>query len=148
MRYKLGRLSFIAAIILCISPSFAFDPIEIIDHRQNEMKFAQNLVRNIKADLLDQNTSEAFTSARKLEDWSHNLEALFPEGSEASMQNLSSASAAIWENPQAFDKAINMTQNQITKLIRALSTGDFKEAMIINNGLTTTCRACHQRFRN
>ena len=148
MRYKLGRLSFIAAIILCISPSFAFDPIEIIDHRQNEMKFAQNLVRNIKADLLDQNTSEAFTSARKLEDWSHNLEALFPEGSAASMQNLSSASAAIWENPQAFDKAINMTQNQITKLIRALSTGDFKEAMIINNGLTMTCRACHQGFRN
>ena len=148
MRYKLGRLSFIAAIILCISPSFAFDPIEIIDHRQNEMKFAQNLVRNIKADLLDQNTSEAFTSARKLEDWSHNLEALFPEGSEASMQNLSSARAAIWENPQAFDKAINMTQNQITKLIRALSTGDFKEAMIINNELTMTCRACHQGFRN
>ena len=148
MRYKLGRLSFIAAIILCISPSFAFDPSEIIDHRQNEMKFAKNLVRNIKADLLDQNTSEAFTSARKLEDWSHNLEALFAEGSEASMQNLSSASAAIWENPQAFDKAINMTQNQITKLIRALSTGDFKEAVIINNGLTMTCRACHQGFRN
>ena len=148
MRYKLGRLSFIAAIILCISPSFAFDPIEIIDHRQNEMKFAQNLVRNIKADLLDQNTSEAFTSARELEDWSHNLEALFPEGSEASMQNLSSASAAIWENPQAFDEAINMTQNQITKLIRALSTGDFKEAMIINNGLTMTCRAGHQGFRD
>ena len=148
MRYKLGRLSFIAAIILCISPSFAFDPIEIIDHRQNEMKFAQNLVRNIKADLLDQNTSEVFTSARELEDWSHNLEALFPEGSEASMQNLSSASAAIWENPQAFDKAINMMQNQITKLIQALSTGDFKEAMIINNGLTMTCRACHQGFRN
>ena len=148
MRHRLGRLSFIAAIILCISPSLAFDPSEIIDHRQIEMKFAQNLIRNIKAHLLDRNTSEAFTSARKLEDWSRNLEALFPEGSEASVRNLSSASADIWENPQAFDKAINMTRNQVMTLVRALSKGDFKEATIINNGLTMTCRACHQRFRN
>ena len=148
MRYKLGRLSFIAAIILCISPSLAFDPSEIIDHRQNEMKFARNLIRNIKAHLLDRNTSEAFTFARKLEDWSHNLEAFFPEGSEASVRNLSSASADIWENPQTFDKAINMTRNQVMKMVRALSKGDFKEATFINNGLTMTCRACHQRFRN
>ena len=42
---------------LYLMPSFAFDPIRgSLATDKNEMKFAQNLVRNIKADLLDQNT--------------------------------------------------------------------------------------------
>ena len=106
MRHRLGLLPFIVLIVSLFSPALGFDSFEIIDHRQKEMKLAQTLTRDIKAKLLVNDFTGAVTSAQKIVNWSRNLTRLFPEGSEASVQNLSSASSDIWENPKAFQKAI------------------------------------------
>jgi len=121
---------------------------EIIDHRQKEMRFAQTLTREINAKLLLNDLTGAVTSAQKIVNWSRNLRKLFPEGSEASVQNLSSASSDIWENPKAFQKAVDTSQKIATDLFNALSEGQLENAKAIGSRLPMTCSACHQRFRN
>ena len=148
MGYKLGLLPFIVLIISLFSPALGFDSFEIIDHRQKEMKIAQTLTRDINAKLLVNDFTGAVTSAQKIVTWSRNLRQLFPEGSEASVQNLSSASSDIWENPKAFQKAIDTSEKMATDLFNALSEGQLEEAKLIGSKLPLTCSACHQRFRN
>ena len=148
MRQRLGRLSFIVLIIFWFSPSLAFDSSEIIEHRQSEMKFAQTLVEDINAKLSVKNFAGAVTAVQNLENWSRNLRRLFPEGSEASVQNLSSASANIWESPKAFERAIKIAESMAVELLHALSEGQLEQAETIVNKLPMTCVACHQRFRN
>ena len=148
MRYILGRLSFIVLTTFWFSSALGFGISEIIDHRQKEMKFAQTLTREINAKLLVNDFTGAVTSAQKIVNWSRNLRQLFPKGSEASVQNLSSASSDIWENPQAFQKAIDKSEKTATALFNALSEGQLENAKAIGSRLALTCSACHQRFRN
>ena len=148
MRHRLGLLPFIVLIVSLFSPALGFDSFEIIDHRQKEMKVAQTLTRDINAKLLVNDFTGAVTSAQKIVDWSRNLRRLFPEGSEASVQNLSSASSDIWENPKAFQKAIDTSEKMATDLFNALSEGQLENAKAIGGRLPLTCSACHQRFRN
>ena len=148
MRHRLGLLPFIVLIVSLFSPALGFDSFEIIDHRQKEMKIAQTLTRDINAKLLVNDFTGAVTSAQKIVDWSRNLRHLFPKGSEASVQNLSSASSDIWENPMAFQKAINTSEKIATDLFTALLEGQLENAKAIGSRLPLTCSACHQRFRN
>ena len=148
MRCRLGLLPFIVLTILLFSPALGFDTFEIIDHRQKEMKIAQTLTRDINAQLLVNDFTGAVKSAQKILNWSRNLRQLFPEGSEAPVQNLSSASSDIWENSKAFQKAIDTSEKMATDLFNALSEGQLEEAKLIGSKLPLTCRACHQRFRN
>ena len=148
MRHRLGLLPFIVLIISSFTPALGFDSFKIIDHRQKEMKIAQTLTRDINAKLLVNDFTGAVTSAQKIVNWSRNLRQLFPEGSEASVQNLSSASSDIWEKPQAFQKAIDNSEKTATALFNALSEGQLENAKAIGSRLPLTCSACHQRFRN
>ena len=148
MRHRLGRLLFIVLTTFWFSSALGFGISEIIDHRQKEMKFAQTLTREINAKLLVNDFTGAVTSAQKIVNWSRNLRQLFPKGSEASVQNLSSASSDIWENPQAFQKAIDKSEKTATALFNALSEGQLENAKAIGSRLALTCSACHQRFRN
>ena len=148
IRHRLGLLPFIVLIVSLFSPALGFDSFEIIDHRQKEMKVAQTLTRDINAKLLVNDFTGAVTSAQKIVNWSRNLRQLFPEGSEASVQNLSSASSDIWENPKAFQKAIETSEKIAIDLFNALSEGQLENAKAIVNRLPMTCSACHQRFRN
>ena len=148
MRHRLGLLPFIVLIVSLFSPALGFDSFEIIDHRQKEMKIAQTLTRDINAKLLVNDLTGALTSAQKIVNWSRNLRQLFPEGSEASVQNLSSASSDIWENPKAFQKAIDASVKVANDLFNALSEGQLENAKAIGSGVPITCSACHQRFRN
>ena len=148
MRHRLGLLPFIVLIMSLFSPALGFDSFKIIDHRQKEMKFAQTLTRDINAQLSLNDPTGAVTSAQKIVNWSRNLRQLFPEGSEASVQNISSASSDIWENPKAFQKAIDASEKIATELFNALSDGQLEKAKAIGSRLPLTCIACHQRFRN
>ena len=148
MRHRLGLVPFIVLIISSFTPALGFDSFEIIDHRQKEMNVAQTLTRDINAKLLVNDFTGAVTSAQKIVNWSRNLRQLFPEGSEASVQNLSSASSDIWENPKAFQKAIDTSEKTATDLFNALSEGQLENAKAIGGRLPLTCSACHQRFRN
>ena len=148
MRHRLGRLSFIVLTTFWFSSALGFGISEIIDHRQKEMKFAQTLTREINAKLLVNDFTGAVTTAQKIVNWSRNLRELFPEGSEASVQNLSSASSDIWENPTAFQKAIDTSIKMANDLFNALSEGQLENAKAIGSRLPMTCSACHQRFRN
>ena len=148
MRHRLGLLPFIVLIISLFSPALGFDSFEIIDHRQKEMKIAQTLKRDIKLKLLVNDLTGAVTSAQKIVNWSRNLRQLFPKGSEASVQNLSSASSDIWENTKAFQKAIDTSEKTATDLFNALSEGQLENAKAIGGRLPLTCSACHQKFRN
>ena len=112
------------------------------------MRIAQTLTRDINAKLLVNDLTGALTSAQKIVNWSRNLRQLFPEGSEASVQNLSSASSDIWENPKAFQKAIDASVKVANDLFNALSEGQLENAKAIGSRLPLTCSACHQRFRN
>ena len=122
----MGLLPFIVPIVSLFSPALGFDSFEIIDHRQKEMKIAQTLTRDINAKLLVNDFTGAVTSAQKIVNWSRNLRRLFPEGSEASVQNLSSASSDIWENPKAFQKALE----KIRKKQVGTDNQEFIEGMV------------------
>ena len=148
MRHRSGLLPFIVLIMSLFSPALGFDSFKIIDHRQKEMKFAQTLTRDINAQLSLNDSTGAVTSAQKIVNWSRNLRQLFPEGSEASLQNISSASSDIWENPKAFQKAIDASEKIATELFNALSDGQLEKAKAIGSRLPLTCSACHQKFRN
>ena len=148
MRHRLGLLPFIVLIMSLFSPALGFDSFKIIDHRQKEMKFAQTLTRDIYAQLSLNDSTGAVTSAQKIVNWSRNLRQLFPEGSEASLQNISSASSDIWENPKAFQKAIDASEKIATELFNALSDGQLEKAKAIGSRLPLTCSACNQSFRN
>ena len=112
------------------------------------MKIAQTLTRDINLELLVNGFTGAVTSAQKILNWSRNPRRLFTEGSEASVQNLSSASSDIWENPKAFQKAIDTSEKMATDLLKALSDGQLENAKAIGSRLPLTSSACHQRFRN
>ena len=148
MRHNLALLPLIVFIVSLFSPALGFDSFEIIDHRQKEMKIAQTQTRDINAKLSVNDLSGAVTSAQKIVNWSRNLRRLFPEGSEASVQSLSSASSNIWENPKAFQKAIDAPVKMANDLFNALSEDQLENAKAIGSRLPMSCRACHQRFIN
>jgi cytochrome c556 len=72
----------------------------------------------------------------------------FPKGSEASIDNHSSASGDIWDNFQYFEKLVNDKQVGIGQIILSAQNKDNAQVVDAIRQITNTCNSCHQQFRN
>lgn len=60
---------------------------------------------------------------------------------------MSEASAAIWEDAEGFEQAINMFNADVASLLAAYENGDIEQTQAALKTVSTGCTACHDDYR-
>ncbi|MDC1194445.1 cytochrome c [Pseudomonadota bacterium] len=117
----------------------------IVKERMDKFKESKQLMKKINSGLQNENFKVIEESAQMLLLWSKEMHNFFPEGSDVSP---SEASSDIWLNPEDFNKAIKNFELASLKLINQSNTNDRDNTINAFRNLASTCKGCHEKFRN
>lgn len=147
--FRLFAILLVSLVVSGLAKNSAIGVTEnFISNRQKGMQLAEEKMLEIKKALKKSDFESIMKDARVMELWSKKMLSYFPKGSEASIDNHSSASSDIWNRFHYFEKLVNDKQAGIGQII--LSTQSKNKAQVKDavRQTTNTCNNCHEQFRN
>lgn len=141
----------LGAVLLGLSVSAigADDPENVIEYRDKVMHSLGNHAGAIAAILKGKvgYTDDVLPHARAIAATAETLDGTFPEGTGPDSGIETRALAAIWENPEAFDKAQEDFLAAARAFVKDAESGDRKQVLGGFKKLGDSCGGCHEDFR-
>ena len=125
----------------------ADEPDDIIKFRQNVMKGVGAHINNIAAIAKGKITftGNLITDAEGIVNGLATTDVLFPPGTEGGKTN---ALAAIWEDREGFDKALQQSRNRAKDLLQVVkSSTELEQIGKALGALGKSCGGCHKPYR-
>ena len=117
---------------------------DVYSHRITQFKANKLAMQNIAQALAYDDFEAIADAAYEIEQWGQAMARYFPEGSN---QAPSQALDAIWEQPEAFAKAIDLNIKAAQRLQDIALDEDSRKLPQAMRDLSASCKACHQSFR-
>lgn len=117
-----------------------------IQYRQNVMKAIGGLMGTSVGQLRDGLAygPEMAKVASALQALTHDIPALFPEGSDFGETD---AKSEVWEDRKGFEEAASKMREQVDAFSSAVNTGDRKKMLGAFRDMGDACKGCHEDFR-
>ena len=131
-------------VMILLWPFHASVASDVYSHRIEQFKANKQAMQNIAQALSYDDFEAIANAANQIEVWGQAMARYFPKGSN---QAPSQALDAIWERPDAFDKAIDLNIKAAQRLQDIALDEDSSKLPQAMRDLSASCKACHQSFR-
>lgn len=131
-------------VMILLWPFHASVASDVYSHRIAQFKANKQAMQNIAQALAYDDFEAIADAANQIEVWGQAMAGYFPEGSN---QAPSQALDAIWEQPEAFAKAIDLNIKAAQRLQDIALDEDGSKLPQAMRDLSASCKACHQSFR-
>ena len=131
-------------VMILLWPFHASVASDVYSYRIAQFKANKQAMQNIAQALAYDDFEAIADAAYEIEQWGQAMARYFPEGSN---QAPSQALDAIWEQPEAFAKAIDLNIKAAQRLQDIALDEDSRKLPQAMRDLSASCKACHQSFR-
>ena len=121
---------------------------KLILTRINEMQESDRIMNSIKKNILESDFTKASQNIKNIKNWADIMIQFFPQGSEASETNFSSASNDIWKEFEKFKDNVNIFRANANKMFVDAQNNDLNQLTKSFRDTKNTCNSCHENFRN